>query len=92
MTMKKMKENHLVKNCNLTTCRYNENGKLKNEEIMNANTMLDFLEIAKKFDKTLYCVCGKSDCPVYVSETEEDANNFIAQHSHYDLLHIEIAN
>jgi hypothetical protein len=50
-------------------------------------------KISKEHNVTVYCVCGKSDYPVYIGQTEEEAREFIETHKQYNSsLHIVVVN
>jgi hypothetical protein len=50
-------------------------------------------KFVKEHNATVYCVCGKSDYPVYIGQTEEEAREFIETHKQYNSsLHIVVVN
>lgn len=63
-------------------CKINEFYHIRNIE-----------KISKEHNITVYCVCGKSDYPVYIAKTQQEADEFVETHKQYNSsLHIVVVN
>jgi hypothetical protein len=50
-------------------------------------------KFVKEYNVTAYCVCGKSDYPVYIAKTQQEADEFVETHKQYNSsLHIVVVN